>query len=134
MQLPGGMARPMIAVVTEGPNGRRLLDGLLDSGCDRTICPRREARSIGLRLPRKADGTIKTAGGVAIEYRLADVVWELRASGTVVRWRASTTFADDPLNLIHLGMRGFLEYFHCTFLGPEKKVWLEPQDLLPKAT
>lgn len=30
MQLPGGILRPMIAVVIEGPSGRRLLDGLLE--------------------------------------------------------------------------------------------------------
>jgi hypothetical protein len=37
MQLPGGIVRPMIAVAIEGPNGRRLLDGLLDTGSDRTF-------------------------------------------------------------------------------------------------
>jgi hypothetical protein len=32
MQLPAGVSRPIIAVVIEGPGGRRLLDGLLDTG------------------------------------------------------------------------------------------------------
>jgi hypothetical protein len=133
MQLPGGITRPIIAIVIEGPSGRRLLDGLLDTGSDRTIFPRREATAIGIPLPAPADGTIKTAGVVAIDYRLADVVLELRGSGLPVRWKTPVAFADDPLSLIHLGTRGFLEYFHCTFLGPEKKIVLVPCPSLPSA-
>ena len=53
MQLPGGILRPMIAVVIEGPSGRRLLDGLLDTGSDRTIFPQREAQVLGIPLPTK---------------------------------------------------------------------------------
>jgi hypothetical protein len=118
MQLPGGVVRPIIAVSIEGPRGRRLLDGLLDTGSDRTIFPVREARSIGVSLPAAADGSFKTAGGVSIAYRLAEIVMELRGNGTIVRWKSSVAFADSPLTLIHLGTRGFLEYFHCTFMGP----------------
>lgn len=134
MQLPGGVTRPMVAVVIEGTKRRRLLDGLLDTGSDRTIFPRREAKVVGARLPRTADGATKTAGGVVIEYRLGEVVLELRTAVSVVRWKTKVAFADDPLSLIHLGTRGFLEYFHCTFMGPEQKVILEPRDSLPIPT
>ena len=89
MQLPGGILRPVIAVVVEGPSGRRLLDGLLDTGSDRTIFPNREAEALGIALPTKPDGVIKTAGGVSIAYRVAEVVLELRASGISVRWKTS---------------------------------------------
>ena len=133
MQLPGGVVRPIIAVAIEGPRGRRLLDGLLDSGSDRTIFPAREARSIGVSLPAAPDGSFKTAGGVSIPYRLAEVVMELRGNGTIVRWKSLVAFADSPLVMIHLGTRGFLEYFHCTFMGPKKKIVLDPQPLPPAA-
>jgi predicted aspartyl protease len=123
----------MIAVVLEGPAGRRLLDGLVDTGSDRTIFPRREAKSVGLRLPSKVDGSIKTAGGVVIAYRLADVVLELRSGGLIVRWKTRVAFADDPLSIIHLGMRGFLEFFHCTFMGPEERVAFHPCPSLPSS-
>jgi hypothetical protein len=133
MQLPGGIARPIVAAVLEGPTGRRLLDGLLDTGSDRTIFPQREAKAIGVRLPATPYGTIKTAGGVAIAYRVAEVVLELRAAGAVVRWKTPAAFAEDPLSVIHFGTRGFLEYFHSTFMDPEGKVVLDPQQSLPLA-
>ena len=131
MQLPGGITRPVIAVVLEGPGGRRLLDGLLDTGADRTIFPQREAKAPGISLPAQADGTFQTAGGIAIAYRLTDVVLELRSSGSSARWRTTVAFAEDSLQLIHFGMRGLLEYFHCKFMGLEKKVTLDPQISLP---
>ncbi len=131
MQLPGGISRPMIAVVVEGPCGRRLLDGLLDTGSDRTIFPQREAHVLGISLPSQPDGIIKTADGVSIAYRLADVVLELRASGSVIRWKTPVAFAEEPLSILHLGTRGFLEFFHTTFRGPERQVVLAPQTSLP---
>src|SRR5437762_2101998 len=117
----GGIVRPLIAVAIEGPRGRRLVDGLLDTGADRTLFPLREAEEIGIQLPAQTSGIVKAADGVAIAYRLADVVLELRSHGSIVRWKASVGFAEPPLSLIHLGTRGFLEYFHCTFFGPEKR-------------
>jgi hypothetical protein len=131
MGLPGGITRPIIAVLIEGPGGTRLLDALVDSGCDRTIIPQREAKALGIQLPLTADGSIKTAGGLVIEYRLADAVFELRSAGAMVRWKTAVAFAADPLSLIHLGTRGFLQYFHCLLLGPEERVQLDPRPLLP---
>jgi len=131
MRLPGGITRPIIAVAIEGPGGRRLLDGLLDTGADRTIFPQREAKSIGIRLGGAPDGTLKTAGGVSIPYRLAKAVLELHAAGASVRWRTLVAFAEGPLNIIHLGHRGFFEYFHSVFQGPEQKVVLNPRPHLP---
>lgn len=131
MQLPGGILRPIIPVIVEGLTGKRILDGLLDTGCDRTILPQREAQAIGVRLPGSPDGAFTTAGGLSIAYRLADVVLELRSSGATVRWRATVAFAEDPLSMIHLGFRGFLEYFHSTFRGPEQDVVLNPRPGLP---
>lgn len=133
MRLPGGITRPIIAVAIEGPSGKRLLDGLVDSGSDRTIFPQREAKSLGIQLPIMADGSIKTAGGAAIAYRLADAVLELRATGSLVRWKTPVAFAEDPLSLIHLGTRGFLQYFHCMLMGPEERVLLDPRSSLPTA-
>lgn len=133
MILPGRITRPMIAVVIEGPTGKRLLDGLLDTGSDRTIFPQREAQSIGIQLPKNPDGSIKTAGDVSISYRLAEAVLELRAPGSSVRWKTMVAFAEDPLSIIHLGYRGFLEYFDCTFQGPAQNVILDPRPGLPAA-
>lgn len=103
MQLPGGISRPMIAVVIEGPRGRRVIDGLLDTGSDRTLFPMRETVAVGVQLPPNADGTIRTAGGVSIPYRLAKVTPELRAANAAIRWNTDVSFADDPINIIHLG-------------------------------
>jgi hypothetical protein len=118
MQLPGGIKRPIIAVTLQGPSGKRLIDGLLDTGSDRTLFPQREAKAIGIQLPAKADGSIKTAGGMSIAFRMAEVVLELRAAALLARWKAAVAFAEDPLSIVHLGTRGFLEYFHSTFMGP----------------
>lgn len=131
MHLPGGISRPIIAVAMEGPAGRRLVDGLVDTGSDRTIFPEREAAAIGIRLGANPDASIRTAGGVSIAYRLADVTLELRGAGSVLRWKTSIAFADDRLTVVHLGYRGFLEYFHCTFQGPERMVLLDPRPSLP---
>lgn len=131
MHLPGGMRRPMIAVVLEGPKGRRLLDGLLDTGADRTLFPRREAQAVGVSLPLNPSGWIRTAGAVSIPYRLTHVVLELRAGGQTIRWKSAVAFADSPLNIIHLGHHGFLEFFCADFRGPEGKVLLLPQNNLP---
>jgi hypothetical protein len=133
MQLPGGILRPVIAVVIEGPGGCRLLDGLLDTGSDRTIFPQREAQVLGVSLPAESVGVIKTASGVGIAYRLAEVVLELRASGNVVRWKTAVAFAEEPLTILHLGTRGFLEFFHTTFRGPECQVVFIPRPSLPVA-
>lgn len=133
MHLPGGVSRPIIAVAIEGPSGRRLVDGLLDTGSDRTIFPEREAQAIGISLGANPDASIRTAGGVSIAYRLAEVVLELRSSGSSLRWKTLVAFADERLTLVHLGYRGFLEYFHCTFQGPEKKVVLDARPSWPSA-
>ena len=98
MQLPGGIFRPIIAVAVEGPHGRRLLDGLVDTGADRTIFPRREAVAVGTILPDEPSGEFRTAGGITIPFRLASVVLELRASAAVsIRWQSQVAFADAPL-------------------------------------
>ena len=131
MELGAGIFRPIIAIGLSGPNARRVVDGLLDTGADRTVFPQREAAIIGSQLPAGIDGNIKTAGGILIPYRFGEVVLELRSSGTIIRWKTSVAFAESPLGVIHLGTRGFLEFFHCTFLGPEKKVRLVPCASLP---
>ena len=131
MHLPGGISRPIIAVAIEGPAGTRLVDGLLDTGSDRTILPEREAQAIGISLGPVSDGFIRTAAGVSIGYRLGVVILELRSSAQFVRWKTPVAFADQRLLLVHLGYRGFLEYFHCTFLGPERRVQLTRCASLP---
>lgn len=131
MQLPGGIVRPIIAVAIEGPTGKRLFDGLVDTGSDRTLFPHREAKPLGISLPTQPDGWIKTAGGISIPYRMAEIVLELRMSGASVRWKTQVGFAEDPLSLIHLGYRGFLQYFHCTFRGPERTIRFDPQPNFP---
>jgi hypothetical protein len=132
MQTAGGIARPIIAVGIEGPSGKRLLDGLLDTGSDPTVFPQDEALALGIALPAPINGTIKTAGGVLIAYRLAEAILELRGAAVSVRWKTLIAFAEGPLSLIHLGTRGFLEHFHCTFFGPEKKILLTPCASLPR--
>ena len=131
MRLPGGISRPIIPIAIEGPAGRRLVDGLVDTGSDRTIFPEREAQAIGICLPANPDASIRTAGGVSIAYRLAEVVLELRSSGNNPGWKTAVAFADERLTVIHLGYRGFLEYFHCTFQGPEMRVVLDARPCLP---
>ncbi len=132
MELPAGLFRPIVAVVLVGTNGkRRLLDGLLDTGADRTFFPIREAQAVGLTLSSVPDGTVKTAGGISIPYYLSEATLELRGDGNAVRWRTQVAFAPEPMCIIHLGTRGFLEYFHTTFRGPERTIMLQPTASLP---
>ena len=85
-ELPGGITRPMIAVVIEFQAVGALLDGLLDTGSDRTIFPRRERRRLASSY-LDARMAIKTAGGVVIAYRLAEVVLNCASAGSLIRWK-----------------------------------------------
>jgi predicted aspartyl protease len=58
MDLPRGVTRPVIAVIVAGPSGKRIIDGLLDTGSDRTILPQRLAQAIGVQLPDAPDGSL----------------------------------------------------------------------------
>ena len=126
MRVSDEVVRPIIPVIFEGPRERNIQDGLLDTGADRTILPERQARRLGVTLPAEPDGIARAAGGGALEYRLAEVTIELRAAGQIVRWKASVGFTEQPIAITHLGYRGFPEFFHSTFQGPEEMILLEP--------
>ena len=94
MQLPGGILRPMIAVVIEGPSGRRLLDGLLDTGSDRTIFPQREARGLLTFLctklrtqPRLSQATLEQA--VTTNATISEPVRRRALEWAPAFWKAS---------------------------------------------
>jgi hypothetical protein len=46
---------------------------------------------------------------------------ELRASGSSVRWKASVTFAEEPLALLHLGCEVSWSFSTRRFVDPRVK-------------
>jgi len=100
MQLPSGIVRPIITVSIHGPRRSWALDGLIDSGADRSVFPSRVARQFAWHSQGARMGDFSTAAGATMPFRLADATLELRTPGCAVRWRATIAFADEPLSTV----------------------------------
>jgi len=129
MQLPGGVFRPIIAVILEGPNGWRLLDGLLDTGADRTIFPQREAKAVGIALPVQADGILLTASGGAIALSIGERYLGIALCAFVRALESQRRVCRRPLAANPPGHAWTPRILSLHFHGPGKKDCTRPSPL-----
>jgi hypothetical protein len=126
----GVLYRPIVTFTIEGPSGTRNLDLLVDSGADSILLDTELARRIGVQLDEEPEGYTRSVSGDEIPYFGGRVIIELRRPPDIVRWPAQVAFADNPARDL-FGQREGLAYFHAHFLGPERRLMLEPQSTLP---
>jgi hypothetical protein len=131
VEVPSGLSfRPVVPLFLEGPNGRFIIDVLVDSGADTVELDTRLAQQLGVRLSAKPTGSIRSSSGDIRPYFDGKITLELRRSGSIVRWSTLAAFTERPVRNL-LGQRGGLEFFHAHFLGPERRLILEEQPNLP---
>jgi hypothetical protein len=128
-----GRWRPLIPITVYGPAGASLSFGrtLLDTGADDTIFPLDVATQLAILLLPSSAHAMRWRGQRyplrfgAMELALVDDV------GTTVRWTATVAFSAAAMRYPLLGVAGCLQYFDAKFLGKDRVIELEPNDLLP---
>jgi len=103
----------------------------MDSGADDTIFPLDVATQLGVVLLPPTGHAMRWRGLQHL-LRYGRVELELvDEAGAALRWPAIIAFT--PVNIRYplLGVAGCLEYVDAKFLGKERRVELEPNDLLP---
>jgi hypothetical protein len=131
-----GVYRPIVPLSLWGPAGAVLVDGLLDTGADRTLVTPRVARSlgidvIGLQTPPLQ---LKVPSGQLVACRLAIVIMGLSRHRSRICWHAEIAVALEAVTKPLWGFKGFLEYFRTCFDGPQRRVTLTAGNSLPKTT
>jgi hypothetical protein len=125
--------RPLVPITVYGPTGLFLSFGraLMDTGADDTIFPLDVATYLGIPLLASTGHAMRWRGQRhslrygAVELELED------DGGNAVRWPAVVAFTTVNVRYPLLGVAGCLEYWDVTFLGKDRAVVLEPNDLLP---
>lgn len=136
VEYPSGTV-PNISVQLETANGRKIVVGEIDSGSDRSLCPRAIAGDLGLRSRdlKKNDlkgmpavgGTFDTwsADGIAVT---GQIVLPDLSEGGFIPWGPmfpmSLAFADNAETLL-LGQQDFFAAFDIKFLNRSEGSVLE---------
>lgn len=132
----GIVLRPEIPVTLIGPKGDAPTLGLVDTGSDITIFPKRLADLLGILLQPSSEVRATVFGGSPVALDVGDVTIRLERDGEVVQWTESVCFFDMAGELSDqvavLGHAGFLDYFTATFDGKEGVLMLVSNDLLPE--
>ncbi len=128
-----GRWQPLVPVTVYGPGGHWQSFGraFLNSGADNTIFPLDVATQLGGSLLPATGHGMRWRGqrqllrfGM-VELELVDDV------GAMGRWPATIAFTAASIRYPLLGIAGCLEYLDVKFLGKERMIELEPNDLLP---
>jgi hypothetical protein len=128
----GGLRRPIIPLIVEGPNGVRLLtDALVDTGADVTLLPDVLAPQFGIDLTALPYGALISASGHPLNCAFIDLVLELRAFPDIYRWRTRVGFAVQSTRRAVLGTRGFFECFRLRYDWSADTIEIEPVGPLP---
>lgn len=112
------------------PSINRSLDVLVDTGAQTIVLPVAWANRLGVTLTpgqREISGII---AGESTPYSVGEIQLELRRAAQIVQWVATVAFIDNPKRSL-FGYLGGLEFFHAHFLGPERRLLLDPQSNLP---
>jgi len=134
LEVRPGVFRPIMAVRIYGPTWSVLVDGLLDSGSDRTLIPPKVALDLGLDLPPSiAEVAIKTPTGQVIKCKAVDLPLELNRNSTRLCWKGEIAVTDVPLRICHWGIKGFMEFFETLFDGPGHRAIFTEGDHFPAA-
>jgi hypothetical protein len=133
VQVGAGIFRPIVSVLAWGPFGSLPMDGLLDSGSDRTLLPAKLVRSLGIdvdALPTPI--AVRSATGQRVVCKTTHLIFDLRRGGSRFCWVADVAVATQvTFQRPHRGFKGFLEYFLTEFDGPNRIVTLFPGANLP---
>jgi predicted aspartyl protease len=134
----GIVLRPEIPITLMGPKGRVPTFGLVDTGSDITILPKRLADLLGILLLPSSEVQATVFGGAAVAMDVGEVTIRLEKDGEVRQWTDSVCFFDMAGDLSDqvavLGHAGFLDYFTATFDGKDGHLTLVPNELLPETT
>ncbi len=121
--------RPEIMVSIAGPLGKATSVGLVDTGSDFTIFPKRIAEYLGVPLTESKLTSAAAFGGQELPLQEGEVVLKVTDSEDQVEWVTEVCFFDFPTSeseAIILGDSSFLDYFIATFDGEASELELQP--------
>lgn len=121
--------RPEIVVSVAGPLGSASSVGLVDTGADFTIFPKRIADYLGIPLSESKLTSAAAFGGQQLSLHEGEVTLVLSDSEERIEWRTAVCFFDFPSSegeAIILGHSSFLDYFIATFDGEASELELKP--------
>lgn len=127
-----GQLRPLVPVIVNADCGQRaMLDALVDSGADVTLFPQTVAEQLLIDTSLLPRHVVRAAVGGSSEYRICEVVLEIRRKPDVFRWKTAIGFVDRPMSYAILGTRGFFEFFRFDYVAGEHSFEISPSTVLP---
>ncbi len=129
-----GLPRPEVVIRVTGVADSVRVRGLVDTGAEVTLVPRRLADLIGAVVEPGESTSVIGFAGHQVEIVTGRVDWQLGEGEKALRWTSRVgfaTFADPSDEEIILGHAGFLEFFRATFDGPSAMLELTPSDGFP---
>ena len=128
-----GIYRPFLAVRIFGASSQRIVDGLLDIACDRTLIPLNLAHDLGILPDKSCPGVkIATASGQILGCKLVQIKLGIAGDEPFLCWNAEVAVTLQRIPKVHLGFKGFLEFFELRYNGPRKTFSLKPGHNLPR--
>src|SRR5688500_15960749 len=95
--------RPLVSLYVDGPRGRRLAKGLLDTGSDDSILPDWLANSLGVQLAAPGGHRVVWRGQ-PYSMQLGTVELELTDGSAGYQWQATVAFSSAPIKYALLGI------------------------------
>ncbi|MBY0522633.1 MAG: retropepsin-like domain-containing protein [Gemmataceae bacterium] len=127
-----GSFRPKIPVLVRGVGSLHVIDGLLDTGADRTMVPLQVALNLGIDVATLGpEVRLQSGTGQILSCRIAHLILELRRLTEQITWLAEVVVPTQHLPHAYWGFKGFLEFFRAEFDGPNHLITLTAGDNLP---